>query len=203
MKLLYYNIDKKLIKRIRWSKDLVYFLILFVLFFSFFFFLLSERQEILRPITSSLYVSFFITLGIEVSYLIDNKEYIYVLKKNTLYVIMFQNDSYYLDDDNLTSEKLRKDISDEKIEDILDNTDKYIGVSILKVEKIGSLRERRNHFSFMTSGEQSFWKTEGTFFTVSNYVMAFRKKRKKLIVTKEYKDYDVLLKYVRDRVNKQ
>ena len=201
MKAFYYNEDKKLYKRIRWSRDFVYFLALLVFFFLFFFFLLSKQQELLRPLYTSLFLALIITIGVEISYLIDNKEYIYVVKKGTIYVIMFQNDSYFLDDEFLTSEKLRKDISEEKLEDILSNTDKYIGVSILKVEKVKGLKEKNNSFSFKSSGDLSFWKAEGTLFTVNNFVMDFRKKRKKLIVTKEYKDYDIFLKIVREKVN--
>ena len=202
MKTFYYNENKKLYKRIRWSKDIICFLILAIMFFSFFYFLLSGRTEMFRAIRTAIFLSFIITLGIETSYLIDNKEYIYVLKNNDLYVIMFQNDTYYIEGDYLTSEELRKNISDEKIEDILSNTDKYIGVSILKVEKMAHLIERKNYFHFLAVGDLSYWKAEGNFFTISNFVMDFRKKRKKLIVTKEYKDYNELLKNVRKRVKK-
>jgi hypothetical protein len=172
-----------------------------ILFFLFFYLLLSRREVLLRPIYTSLFLSFIITLGIEINYLIENKEYVYVLKDDKLYVIMFQNDSYYLDDDFLNSEKLRKEMTEEKINDILVNTDKYIGISILEVEKIGSLKERQNYYSFVSSGNLSFWKAEGNFFTINNFVMDFRKKRKNLIVTNEYKDYEELLNYVKKKLN--
>lgn len=201
MKLFYFNDNNKLYKRIRWSKDLTYFIIMTIILFLFFYFLLSRKEELLRPIYTSISISFLITLGIEIGYLIENKEYIYVLKDEKLYVIMFQNESYYLEEEFLSSEKLRKDMTEEKISDILANTDKYIGISILEVEKLGDLKERKNHYSFISSGNLSFWKAEGNFFTINNFVMDFRKKRKRLVVTKEYKDYDELLNYVKKKLN--
>jgi hypothetical protein len=114
---------------------------------------------------------------------------------------MFQDDSYYYDDESMNFEKFMKNKSEELISDILVNTEKYIGVSVIKIDKISLLKEKTNYFSFHGQGELAYWKSEGGIFRIEKFVLAFRNRSKNFIVTLEYKDYNDLLEYVRRRAH--
>ena len=201
MKTYYFDTKESIFKRINYVESALIFIFLFAIFFMFFYILLGEFQDLFRALITSFIISILFTLGKITDRLIKNREYIYVVQNDNLFVIMFQEDSYYYDDESMDYDKFIKNKSDKLISDILVNIENYIGVDVIKLDKISSLKEKANYFTFHGQGELAYWKSEGGLFKIEKFVLAFRNRSKNFIVTTEYKDFDDLLEYVRRRTN--
>ena len=196
MKSYYFVTKEKLFKRINILEILVSFIIIFCVFFSFFYILLSERSDLLRAILTSLALALLIELGIIVGHLIKTRETVYAVYNKKLYIILFQNNSYFFDEEFMNSDKFFETVDDDLIKDIIDNNGKYIGAQVLKVDKIKGFNEKKNTFSFKAHGRLSFWKALGNLLTIDKFVLSYKNAFKRFVVTKEYKNYDELKLYI-------
>lgn len=196
MKSYYFVTKEKLYKRINMLEVMISFILIFGLFFSFFYIFLSEYSDLLRAIITSLVLTFLIEIGIIVSHLIKTRETVYAVYNKKLYIILFQNNSYFFDDEFMNSDKFFETVNDDLIKDILENNNKYIGAQVLKVDKIKSFKEKKNTFTFNVHGKLSFWKALGNLFTIDKFVLSYRNVFKRCVVTKEYKNYDELKLFI-------
>ena len=196
MKSYYFVTKEKLYKRINILEIIISFILIFGLFFCFFYILLSEYSDLLRAILTSLALALLIEIGIIVSHLIKTRETVYAVYNKKLYIILFQNNSYFFDDEFMNSDKFFETVNDDLIKDILDNNGKYIGAQVLKVDKIKSFKEKKNTFKFNVHGRLSYWKALGNLFTIDKFVLSYSNAYKRCVVTKEYKDYDELKLFI-------
>ena len=196
MKSYYFVAKEKIIKRINILEVLLSFFIIFGIFFSFFYILLSNYSDLLRAIITSLSLAILIETGIIVSHLIKTRETVYAVYNKKIYIISFQNNSYFFDEEFMNSDKFFKTVNDDLIKDIIDNNGKYIGAQVLTVDKINHFREKKNYFSFNVRGRLSFWKALGNLFTIDKFVLSYKNTFKRFAVTKEYKNYDELKLYI-------
>ena len=197
----YYCVTKeKISKRINIIEVLISFIIIFGLFFSFFYILLSECSDLLRAVLTSLVLTLLLETGIIVSHLIKTRETVYAVYNKKLYIILFQNNSYFFDDEFMNSDKFFKEVNDNLIKNIIDNNGKYIGAQVIKVDKIKSFKERKNYFTFNAHGRISFWKAVGNLLTIDKFVLSYKNTYQRFVVTKEYKNYDELKLYISDNL---
>ncbi len=196
MKSYYFVTKEKITKRINIIEIIFSFILIFGIFFSFFFILLSNYSDLLRAILTSLVLAVLIEMGIVVSHLIKIRETVYAVYNKRLYIILFQNNSYFFDDEFMNSDKFFDTVDDNLIKDIIENNGKYIGAQVLKVDKIKSFKDKKNCFSFNAHGRLSFWKALGNLLTIDKFVLAYKNAFKRFVVTKEYKNYDELKVYI-------
>ncbi len=196
MKSYYFVTKEKITKRINIIEIIFSFILIFGIFFSFFFILLSNYSDLLRAILTSLVLAVLIEMGIVVSHLIKIRETVYAVYNKRLYIILFQNNSYFFDDEFMNSDKFFKEVNDNLIKNIIDNNGKYIGAQVIKVDKIKSFKERKNYFTFNAHGRISFWKAVGNLLTIDKFVLSNKNTYQRFVVTKEYKNYDELKVYI-------
>ena len=196
MKSCYWVTKEKISKRINMIEVLISFVIIFGLFFSFFYILLSECSDLLRAILTSLVLTLLLEIEIIVSHLIKTRETVYAVYNKKLYIILFQNNSYFFDDEFMNSDRFFKEVNDDLIKDIIENNGKYIGAQVLKVDKMKSFKERKNYYTFSARGRVSFWKAVGNLLTIDKFVLSYKNTFRRFVVTKEYKNYDELKLYI-------
>ena len=196
MKSCYFIAKENAFKRINLLEVLISFILIFGLFFSFFYILLSGCNDLVRALITSLVLAILLETEIIVSHLIKLKETVYAIYNKKLYIILFQNNSYFFDSEFMNSDKFFEIVDDNLIKDIIDNNSKYIGAQVFKVEKIKNFKEKKDCFNFSVTGRVSFWKALGGLFTIDKFVLSYKNVFRRFVVTKEYKNYDELKLYI-------
>lgn len=184
--------------KVNWKRVIFIFIILFVLFFSFFYFVISSKNDIERAISTSLLISYAISIGIIVYHSIDNRINFYIIKDEKLYVIMPHQYSHEYNDSLISYSDFRKMVdSDKKINDILANQSKYVGIDIFLVDSIKNIKIDNKGFKFTASGNFSKWKSTDGIFVANNYFCESVESNKKFYVTFDYNKYEELLSFIK------
>lgn len=185
--------------KVNWKRVIFVFITLLILLFLFFYFVISSKSDIERAIATSLLISYAISIGMIIYYSIDNRINVYIIKDKKLYIIMPHKFSREYDDSLISYNDFRKMVdSDKKINDILANQFKYVGIDIFLVNSIKNTKVDSKGFKFTVGGELSAWKSTSGVFIANNYSCESIETNKKFYVTFDYNKYEELLSFIKE-----
>lgn len=186
--------------KVEWGKTIISFLVLTVLFFLFFYFGVGNSTNLERALSTSLLISYFIGIALILHDCIDNRIEIYAILEDNLYVVIPHKFSSEYDDSLISYDDFKKMTnSEDKIKEILDNLSNFTGIDVYKIDSINSLKIKNKSFNFIAKGEVSKWQPKGGIFFVKKYNLIKDTFRKKFIVPCDYKKYNELLQYIKNR----
>lgn len=174
-------------KKVDWLKTILIFIILFALFFSFFHFFIGGVGMLSTAIATAFKISFFVTVGVVISYCISNRINLYVVKDDKVYVIYPHSFGVEYDDGFVSYKEFRKVVKDEEnILNILENTNKHTGIDVIKINKVVKVKKTKKNFKFVAEVLANEWEGKGGFFTVEKYVLNKRNGKMKFSVPYDY-----------------
>lgn len=197
-----YSCNEKKMKwyrKVDWLKTLLIFIVVFVAFFSFFHFFIGGVGMLSTAITTAFKISFFITLGVIISYCITNRINLYVVKDDNLYVIYPHSFGVEYDDGIVSYKDFRKVVKDEEnVLTILENVNKHTGIDVVKVNKVNKVKKHKKNFKFIADVSVSEWEGKGGFFSVEKYVLNKKKCKLKFTVPYDYTKSNELYNLIND-----
>ena len=178
MKIFKWSKNSRWYERISWIKNIIIFLLLFLICIFLFGFLIDKGRNLDYAYFVSLTVSLLIFIKHCVSDAIENRINIYVEKENKLYIIFPQK--YISDYDNcmISYDSFRKFTNDdENISKIMSDISLFQGVSLYEVNEIRKAIVHKKYITFVSVGNLNFWRSSRNQFLFSsknNFKMLFR-----------------------------
>jgi len=201
-----YSISKKRtlwFNRVDWLRVLIFFMVIFLLFFGFFHFVIGGPNMLEQAFVTSLFLAYIISLGLIITYVIENRINIYIEKEGKVYVLCphkFSNEY----ENTAISYKLFKKVTStkEEVEVIFKNIKDCQGIDLIEIKEIEKIRMNKKNFKFKAKVKSKEWTPKGGIFTIKDYVLETKNSTMNFIVSSDYENYkelyDKLSNYVID-----
>ena len=179
--------------RVKIIIPILIFIVLNAILFPIFYFVLSEGTDLFRSIITSLAVSILVTIDNIIRQVIRYEKKTIVIDKNNIYLVIVQDETtfYYTD----VKRKIDLDFNDKKvIEDIINNLDNYIGISLFKVDNYQILKKKDNSISIQFNGERTKWKYKEEN-KKPKYVLISKKQKIKMHLDDKYDNIKEMIEY--------
>ena len=197
MKIYNLNGEVKWTKRVKVIIPILVFIIANAVLFPFFYIILSDSTELLRSILTSLVISTLITLDSIYTQVLNYEKKTVVIKNKKIYLITIQKETDFYGTDikrNIDVDLSKKDV----VDDILENQNKYVGISLYKIDKYGIINNRDSKLKLKIEGIYTKWKYKEEK-RKAKYVLIDKNKKSKLIIDNKYENYEELIKYLKDK----
>lgn len=177
----------KWFRKVDWLRVIILFVIIFILSFIFFNFFVGGTNNFQRAVFTSIILSFLISLGVVVSYCIENRFNLYIEKDGKFYIVYPHSYGIEYDEGFVSYKDFKKMTNSvDKIEDILENIDKYTGIDLIEIKKIKKIKMNRKNFKFTAEVRANEWYGKGGIFTIDHYVLEKKVCTKRYLVPLDY-----------------
>lgn len=190
-----YNLkeEPKVKDKINFLFPLIVFILLSILLFPFFYYVLSEQTELLRSIITSLVISLLIGIDIIISRILSYEKKTIVIDKNDINILMVQKETDFYGTD--VKRKIDIDYKDkDTIKDVINNQDKYIGLSLFDVNSYNVLKKNDKYVIIVFDGTISKWKYKEEN-KVPKYVLFTKNKKIKMKIDEKYDNIKEMIDY--------
>lgn len=178
MKIFKWSKNSRWYERISWIKNIIIFLLLFLICIFLFGFLIDKDRNLDYAYFVSLTVSLLIFIKHCVSDVIENRINIYVEKENKLYIIFPQKYTSDYDNCMISYDSFRKFTNDdENISKIMSDISLFQGVSLYEVNEIRKAIVHKKYITFVSVGNLNFWRSSHNqvlFSSKNDFKMLFR-----------------------------
>lgn len=182
--------NTKIYNKINYLRLLIAFLTSFILFALLFYFI-GNSQNLVSSLTTSLVISLLISLGYIISDLSENRDRVYIIKKNELgYIEMHKEKS-----GGAFVKEMEYDRALDKysVEEIYKDNSSYEGIDKGIIKEVVSIKEKSNRLIVEAKVSEKQW-VSSSFFFVSNLHLVDKEYVKTLIIPKDYDNYEKLYK---------
>ena len=190
-----YNLKEnpKVKDKVNFLLPLIVFILLNILLFPFFYYVLSEQTELIRSIITSLIISLLVSLDIVISRILMYEKKTIIIDKKDVKILMVQKETDFYGTD--VKRKIDIDYNNkEEIKDVIDNQDKYVGLSIFNVDSYNVLRKTDNYLIIIFNGTLNKWKYVEEK-KVSKYVLFTKNKKIKMKLDEKYDNIKEMIDY--------
>ena len=197
MKIYSLNSEVKWYKRFKFYMPIITFIIVNFIAIPFFYFLLGDSSNIVRSVLTSLVMSVLITFDYIYTKVITYEKKTVVIKNKEIYLIVIQKETEFYGTD--AKRKIDIDFNNsEEVNNIIKNHDKYLGISIYKVDKYDIIKEKKNKLIVRLYGIYTKWKYKEEKRKVS-FDLIDKNRKIKLVIDNNYNNYEELIKYMKKK----
>jgi len=197
MKIYSLNSEVKWYKRFKFYMPIITFIIVNLIAIPFFYFLLGDSSNIVRSVLTSLVMSVLITFDYIYTKVITYEKKTVVIKNKEIYLIVIQKETEFYGTD--AKRKIDIDFNNsEEVNNIIKNHDKYLGISIYKVDKYDIIKEKKNKLIVRLYGIYTKWKYKEEKRKVS-FDLIYKNRKIKLVIDNNYNNYEELIKYMKKK----
>ncbi len=188
---IYRRPKKKWYQKVKWLKNILIAIAIFIVLFLILYFWIGSSTELIRAIITSFAISILLSINNVYSNVLNYEEFIIINKDKKIILLSNQREPDFYDTD-VKYKRIEK-FDNDKIDNLIDNIDRNIGIKVLNVDKYDIIKEKNKYIVAEITGKENKWFYEEVKKKPS-YKLKENKVTKKYIIDNSFNDYKELVK---------
>ena len=184
--------NKKIYEKINYTKLILVIIIPFIVL-SIIFYYIGGKQDIGTSIHEAIVVSFLLGIASFIGDLLDNRNRIFVIDKDTIGYIDIHTEKVggpYLKDDEFW-----ECVNKQGIIEVYKNNYKYEGIDKGIIKSIISIKKKYNRIVLKVNVSTKEWRSSSAY-TISKLFVVEKEKKKKIIIPNDFDNYEKLYNFL-------